>query len=126
MVRVALHGPAAESTDIYMMDLSGGHVTPAEPRLARPPALGRGRLVVFPLTARTNADHLEIGGCVRARTRDYARYSTSSTTSTLHVRARAIDHAVHARWQPSLVLYATKATFSYLARAHQDAGWVWT
>ena len=86
---------------------------------------GRGRRVVFPLTARTNANHhLEIGGCdVTALARDYGTPLYIFDDEHLRVRARAIDHAVHARWQNSLILYATKAYFSpYLARAYLDAG----
>ena len=81
--------------------------------------------MVFPLTARTNAvHHLEIGGCdVAALARDYGTPLYIFDDEHLRVRARAINHAVHTRWQNSLILYATKAYFSpYLARAYQDAG----
>ena len=86
---------------------------------------GRGKAVVFPLTARTTAGHqLEIGGCnVPALARDFGTPLYIYDDEHLRVRAREIDQAVHARWRNSLILYATKAYFSpYLARVCLEAG----
>ncbi len=80
---------------------------------------------LFPLTARINAlDHLEIGGCdVVALAQEYGTPLYVYDDEHLRVRAREIRDAVQARWNNTLVLYATKAYFSpYLARLYQEAG----
>jgi diaminopimelate decarboxylase len=81
--------------------------------------------LVFPLTAHVNAQHhLEIGGCdVLALAREFGTPLYIFDDEHLRVRAREIRDAFHARWQNSLVLYATKAYCSpYLARLFKDAG----
>ena len=81
--------------------------------------------MIFPLTARVNArDHLEIGGCdVVALAREFGTPLYIFDDEHLRARAREIRAAVEARWQNSLILYATKAYFSpYLARIFKDAG----
>ena len=81
--------------------------------------------MVFPRTARTNAiHHLEIGGCdTAALVHEFGTPLYIFDDEHLRARAREIDQAVRARWQNSLVLYATKAYFSpYLARLYLDAG----
>ena len=80
---------------------------------------------MLPLTARSNtAHHLEIGGCdVTELAREFGTPLYVFDDEHLRARAREINQTVHARWQNSLVLYATKAYFSpYLARIYLDAG----
>jgi diaminopimelate decarboxylase len=80
--------------------------------------------LVLPLTARVNAQHhLEIGGCdVVALAREYGTPLYVFDDEHLRVRAREIRNVFHARWQNSLILYATKAYFSpYLARLYKEA-----
>ncbi|HEX7593357.1 MAG TPA: diaminopimelate decarboxylase, partial [Anaerolineae bacterium] len=82
-------------------------------------------MLVFPLTARVNADrHLEIGGCdVVALAQEFGTPLYLYDDEHLRARAGEIRDAFQARWQNSLILYATKAYFSpYLARIYQDAG----
>ncbi len=81
--------------------------------------------MVFPLTARVNADrHLEIGGCdVVALAQEFGTPLYLYDDEHLRARAREIRDAFQARWHDSLILYATKAYFSpYLARIYKDAG----
>ena len=81
--------------------------------------------MVFPLTARVNAQHhLEIGGCdVVALAREFGTPLYLFDDEHLRVRAREIRGAFRARWQNSQILYATKAYFSpYLARVCMDTG----
>ncbi len=81
--------------------------------------------MLLPLTARVNAQHhLEIGGCdAVALAREFGTPLYVFDDEHLRVRAREIRDTFHARWQNSLVLYATKAYFSpYLARLYKDAG----
>lgn len=81
--------------------------------------------MVFPLTARVNADrHLEIGGCdVVALAQEFGTPLYLYDDEHLRARAREIRDAFQARWQNALILYATKAYFSpYLARIYKDAG----
>src|SRR5512143_1390136 len=82
-------------------------------------------LNVFPNSARINADnHLEIGGCdVVALAREYG--TPLYIFDDLHLRdqARRVRAAFQARWQNSLIIYATKAYYSpYVARIFKDAG----
>ncbi len=82
-------------------------------------------MLVFPLTARVNADrHLEIGGCdVVALAQEFGTPLYLYDDEHLRVRAAEIRDAFQTRWQNSLILYATKAYFSpYLARIYKDAG----
>lgn len=80
---------------------------------------------LFPLTARINArNHLEIGGCdVVELAREFGTPLYIFDEAHLRARACEIRDAFCARWQNSLVLYATKAYYSpYLARLFKDAG----
>lgn len=81
--------------------------------------------MVFPLTARVNErHHLEIGGCdVVALARKFGTPLYVYDDEHLRARAREIRDAFQARWENTLILYATKAYFSpYLARIYKDAG----
>ncbi len=82
-------------------------------------------LAIFPLTARVNSHaHLEIGGCdVVALAREYGTPLYIFDDQHLREQARRVRDAFQARWQNSLILYATKAYYSpYIARIFKDAG----
>jgi diaminopimelate decarboxylase len=81
--------------------------------------------LIFPLTSRTNTlHHLEIGGCdVVTLAREFGTPLYVFDDEHLRARALEIRDAFQARWQNSLILYATKAYFSpYLARIYKDSG----
>ena len=82
-------------------------------------------LELFPATARVNPrNHLEIAGCdVVELAREFGTPLYIFDDAHLRTRATEIRDAFQARWQNSLVLYATKAYYSpYLAHIFKDAG----
>ena len=82
-------------------------------------------LELFPVTARVNPrNHLEIAGCdVVELAREFGTPLYIFDDAHLRTRATEIRDAFQARWQNSLVLYATKAYYSpYLAHIFKDAG----